>query len=52
MRLAAQRWGCSVHESFPMFPSDWSALAVATDTASRPTCGVDLITGIEACGQA
>src|SRR5688572_12708612 len=27
-----QGWGCSVHNSFPTFPSDWSALAVATDT--------------------
>ena len=29
-----QGWGCSVHESFPTFRTDWSALAVATDTAS------------------
>ncbi|MEO8625836.1 MAG: hypothetical protein ABI452_03975, partial [Candidatus Limnocylindrales bacterium] len=47
-----QGWGCSVHESFPTFPSDWSALAVATDTASHPTCGVDPDTSLEACGEA
>jgi hypothetical protein len=47
-----QGWSCSVHESFPTFPSDWSALAVATDTASTPTCGVDPDTGMNACGEA
>jgi hypothetical protein len=47
-----QGWGCSVHESFPTFPSDWSALAVATDTLSTPTCGVDPGTGLNACGEA
>lgn len=45
-------WNCSVHESFPEFTSDWSALAVATDTPSHPTCGVDPDTGLEACGEA
>ncbi|MHB8641360.1 MAG: Ig-like domain-containing protein [Gaiellaceae bacterium] len=45
-------WGCSVHESFPTFTSDWSALAVATDTVSHPTCGVDPNTGASACGEA
>ena len=35
-----QGWGCSVHETFPTFPTDWNPLAVATDTASRPTCGM------------
>jgi hypothetical protein len=47
-----QGWGCSVHETFPTFPTDWSALAVATDTATKPTCGVDPNTGLSACGQA
>lgn len=41
-----------MHESFPTFPTDWSALAVATDTPSHPTCGVDPDTGLEACGEA
>ena len=45
-------WNCSVHESFPTFRTDWSALAVATDTATKPTCGVDPGTGLGACGQA
>jgi hypothetical protein len=30
-------WGCSVHETFPTFPTDWSALAIATDTPTKPT---------------
>ncbi|HST33823.1 MAG TPA: Ig-like domain-containing protein [Solirubrobacteraceae bacterium] len=47
-----QGWGCSVHESYPTFPTDWSALAVATDTASHPTCGVDPNTEESACGEA
>jgi hypothetical protein len=45
-------WGCSVHESFPTFPAEWSALAVATDTESHPTCGVDPNTEKSACGEA
>jgi hypothetical protein len=45
-------WGCSVHESYPTFPTDWSALAVATDTESHPTCGVDPNTNESACGEA
>lgn len=45
-------WGCSVHESFPTFTSDFSALAVATDTPSHPTCGTDPNTGTNACGEA
>ena len=45
-------WECSVHESFPTFPTEFSALAVATDTSSHPTCGVDPNTGLEACGEA
>jgi hypothetical protein len=47
-----QGWGCSVHEAWPTFPTDWSALAVATDTATTPTCGIDPNTGLSACGQA
>ena len=47
-----QGWGCSVHEAFPTFPTDWSALAVATDTVTKPTCGVDPGTGLGACGEA
>lgn len=47
-----QAWGCSVHMTFPTFPTDWSALAVATDTATKPTCGSDVVSGAPACGQA
>jgi hypothetical protein len=47
-------WSCSVHESFPTFASDWSALAVATDTDSHPTCGTDTTVDppVDACGEA
>jgi Bacterial Ig-like domain (group 1) len=47
-----QGWGCSVHESFPTFPTDWSALAIATDTPTQPTCGTDVDTGASVCGEA
>jgi hypothetical protein len=47
-----QGWSCSVHESFPTFPGDWSALAVATDTPTKPTCGTDVDTGAAVCGEA
>ena len=47
-----QGWSCSVHESFPTFPTDWSALAIATDTPTKPTCGTDVDTGAAVCGEA
>ncbi len=47
-----QGWFCSVHESFPTFPSDWNPLALATDTPTKPTCGSDVDTGDPACGEA
>ncbi|MGH2935418.1 MAG: Ig-like domain-containing protein [Gaiellaceae bacterium] len=48
-----QGWFCSVHESFPTYPSDWTPLAIATDTSPpNPTCGNDVDTGAAACGQA
>ena len=47
-----QGWGCSVHTTYPTFKSDWNALAVATDTPTTPTCGVDPNTGMSRCGQA
>lgn len=45
-------WSCSVHETFPTFPTDWSALAIATDTPTKPTCGNDVDTGAATCGEA
>jgi hypothetical protein len=47
-------WSCSVHESFPTFASDWTPLAVATDTTSHPTCGTDttVTPPVDACGEA
>ena len=47
-------WGCSVHESFPTFASDWTALAIATDSPTQPTCGTDttVVPSVTACGEA
>ena len=47
-----QGWECSDHITFPKFPTDWNALAVATDTSTTPTCGTDPTTKETACGQA
>jgi hypothetical protein len=47
-----QGWSCSDHIAFPHYPTDWNALAVATDTPTKPTCGTDPETKEEACGQA
>lgn len=47
-----QGWSCSDHETFPTFPTDWSPLAVATDTPSHPTCGTDVDSHATACGEA
>ncbi len=47
-----QGWGCSVHLTYPTFPSDWLPLAVATDTTTTPTCGSDVDTNAPACGEA
>jgi hypothetical protein len=47
-----QGWGCSDHITFPTFPADWFALAVATDTPEKPTCGTDPETKEEVCGEA
>jgi Bacterial Ig-like domain (group 1) len=47
-----QGWNCSDHETFPTFPTDWTALAVATDTPTSPTCGTDVDTGAAVCGEA
>ena len=45
-------WSCSVHETFPTFPTDWAALAIATDTTTAPTCGNDVDTAEAKCGEA
>lgn len=47
-----QEWYCSIHMTFPTFPSDWTPLAVATDAATQPVCGSDKDTGAAACGEA
>ena len=47
-----QGWFCSVHETFPTYPADWSPLAIATDTPTAPTCGTDVDTGARVCGEA
>jgi hypothetical protein len=47
-----QGWSCSDHVAFPHYPTDWNALAVATDTPTKPTCGIDPESKEEVCGQA
>lgn len=47
-----QGWFCSDHETFPTYKDDWLPLAVATDTATKPTCGIEPSTGAAVCGQA
>ncbi len=49
---ALRGWGCSVHMTFPAFPTDWAPLAVATDVPTAPTCGTDVDTGTARCGEA
>ena len=44
-------WACSVHTTYPTYPTDWQPLAVATDTPTKPTCGTDPTTGNPACGE-
>ena len=46
-----QGWFCSVHVSYPTFPSDWLPLAIATDTTNQPTCGKDVDTNADVCGE-
>ncbi len=45
-------WGCSVHITFPTYPTDWQPLILATDTATKPTCGTGTDTGVRECGEA
>lgn len=47
-----QGWGCSVHISFPTFPTDFFPLAVDLETGLKPTCGTDPETAKEVCGEA
>jgi hypothetical protein len=47
-----KNWFCSAHETFPTYPTDWTALAVSTDAPTQPTCGTDVDTGQPACGEA
>lgn len=47
-----QGWSCSDHTTWPGFPADFNAEAVATDTPTTPTCGTDPGLGTTACGEA
>lgn len=44
-------WGCSVHESFSKWPSDYTPLALATDAPQKLYCANDVETGAQACGE-
>ena len=41
-----------MHMTFPTFPTDWTALAIATDVPTAPTCGTDVDSGAARCGEA
>ena len=50
-------WGCSVHEAFDKYPSDYTPLALApsVDASGNPQfpstyCADDVETGAQACG--
>lgn len=45
-------WGCSVHEAFDSFPSDYTPLALAPSSSGFPStyCANDVSTGTLACG--
>lgn len=45
-------WGCSVHEAFDKFPTDWTPLAIAPSSSGFPTdyCAKDVETKTTACG--
>lgn len=47
-----QGWSCSVHQTYPTFPTDWSPLAIAKDTTTKPVTGTDVDTGATVSGQA
>lgn len=47
-----QGWNCSVHQTYPTFPTDWSPLALATDAETTPVCGTDVDTSAAVCGEA
>lgn len=44
-------WSCSVHQSFKTWPSDYTPLAIATDTPTKPYCANDVDTGAFVCGE-
>lgn len=45
-------WGCSVHEAFDKFPTDYTPLSIAPSSSGFPTsfCGTDVDTRDTACG--
>lgn len=46
-----QGWGCSVHETFDKWPSDWSPLVIATESSVKQRyCANDVDTQTLACG--
>lgn len=44
-------WGCSVHQAFKTWASDYSPLAIATDASIQPYCANDVDTAALACGE-
>jgi Bacterial Ig-like domain (group 1) len=44
-------WGCSVHQSFKTWASDYTPLAIATDATLKPYCATDVDTSASVCGE-
>ncbi|MCU1589924.1 MAG: hypothetical protein JWP11_1180 [Frankiales bacterium] len=45
-----QAWGCSIHETFASWASDWYPLAIDIDSVAKPVCGNDTTSHAAVCG--
>jgi hypothetical protein len=45
-----QAWGCSIHETYATWPSDWVPLAIDTGSVAKPACGNDTTSHAAVCG--
>jgi hypothetical protein len=44
------QWGCSVHIAMTKWATDFTPLAIATDSATKNYCAKDVDTGLDVCG--
>jgi hypothetical protein len=45
-----QAWGCSIHETYGSWKSDWFPLAIDTLSTAKPVCGYDTTSHAAVCG--